>query len=68
MVATARPVLVCSYLTRDGAEGFAARLRRRGIATAVVPSDERPGAWDVLVSARDVDRADEIVARLLSPL
>jgi hypothetical protein len=67
MVATARPVLVCSYLTRDGAEGFAARLRRRGIATAVVPSDERPGAWDVLVPASDAGRANTIVDALLVP-
>jgi hypothetical protein len=67
MVATQRPVVVCSYLTRDHADEFAARLRRRGIATASVPSDERPGAWDVLVPASDADRADKIVDALLVP-
>jgi hypothetical protein len=67
MVATERPVVVCSYLTRDHAEEFAMTLRRRGIATAAVPSDERPEAWDVLVPAHESDHANQVVKTLLAP-
>jgi hypothetical protein len=67
MAAAERPVIVCSYFARDRAEEFAARLRRRGIASVAVPSDERPGAWDVLVPTSDAGRANTIVKALFVP-
>jgi hypothetical protein len=67
MTASERPVVVCSYLTRDRADECAARLRRRGIAAAAVPSDERSSVWDVLVSAADATRGARIVKSLLVP-
>jgi beta-phosphoglucomutase-like phosphatase (HAD superfamily) len=66
MAASEGPVVVCSYPARDYAEAFVAELRRRGIATAVVPSDEHPESWDVLVLARDANRVNQIVDALLT--
>ena len=60
------PVVVCSYPVRDHAEDFVAELRRRGIATVVVPSDHRGGDWDVLVPAGDAERAYNVVDALLA--
>ena len=61
------PVVVCTYPARNYAAGFAAELRGRGIAAAVVPSDHRVGEWDVLVPARDAARANKVVHDLLDP-
>jgi len=66
MAASAGPVVVCSYPARDHAEGLMAELRRRGIATVVVPSDHRAGDWDVLVPVRDAVRAYNVVDALLA--
>src|SRR3954469_11911309 len=67
MTASKRPVVVCSYLTRDRADECASRLRRRGVTAAAVPSDERSSCWDVLVSAADATRGARIVKSLLVP-
>ena len=66
MAASGGPVVVCSYPARDHADDFVAELRRRGIATVVVPSDQRAGDWDVLVPARDAVRAYNVVDVLLA--
>jgi len=60
------PVVVCTYPACDHADGFVAELRRRGIATVVVPSDHRAGDWDVLVPARDAVHAYDVVDALLA--
>ena len=60
------PVAVCTYPARNYAAGFAAELRGRGIAAAVVPSDHRVGEWDVLVPARDAASASKIMHELLT--
>jgi hypothetical protein len=66
MAASAGPVVVCTYPARDHADGFVAELRRRSIATVVVPSDHRAGDWDVLVPARDAERAYNVIDALLA--
>jgi len=59
--------VVCTHPPRGYAAEFAAVLRERGISAAVVPSDHRVGAWDVLVPARAAAGASKIVHGLLAP-
>jgi hypothetical protein len=66
MAASEGPVVVCSYPARDHADDFVAELRKRGIATVVVPSDRLGGDWDVLVAARDAERAYTVVDAVLA--
>ena len=66
MAASEAPAVVCTYPPRGYADGFAAALREHGIPAAVVPSDHRVGEWDVLVAARDADRADAVIRDLLA--
>lgn len=61
------PVVVCTYPARNYAAGFAAVLREHGVSAAVVPSDHHVGEWDVLVSARDAARANEVMHALIAP-
>jgi hypothetical protein len=65
MVATNAPLVLCVYPDREHAEQFAALLRDHGISSAVVPSDQHVGEWDVLVPVRDAGHADTIVRDLL---
>jgi hypothetical protein len=66
MAASEAPAVVCTYPPRSYAAGFAAVLREHGIPAAVVPSDHHVGEWDVLVAARDADRASEVIQDLLA--
>ena len=61
MIDVQAPVVVSTYPTRDHAGELVGLLRKVGITTAAVPSDQHAGAWDVLVTARDTARAMKMV-------
>jgi hypothetical protein len=67
MAAVESPVVVCTYPGRHDADEFVGLIRKEGIATVIVPSDQHVGAWDVLVPARDAARVNQIVQALLAP-
>ena len=66
MAARGGPVVVCNYPTRDDTDEVVAELRKAGIATVAVPSDQHAGAWDVLVPSRDADRVNTVVETLVT--
>ena len=66
MATVERPVVVCTYPTRDDAGEFVAVLRKAGIATVAVPSGRHAGEWDVLVPARDAARVKKMVDAMLA--
>ena len=66
MAAVAGPVVVCTYPARHHAEEFVAVLRKMGVSVAVVPSDQRVGEWDVMVSGRDAAGVEKIVDDMLA--
>jgi hypothetical protein len=65
MATVEAPVVVCTYLVRDHADEFVAVLRKLGIATVAVPSDQDAGAWDVMVPGHSADRVKKIVNDML---
>jgi hypothetical protein len=67
MAATEDPVVVCSFVARDHADEVVVLLRKEGIPVAVVPSDHRAGAWDVMVRGRDAAPVRKMVELLLAP-
>ena len=66
MATVERPVVVCTYPTRDHADQFVGVLRKAGVATVAVPSDHHAGEWDVMVPARNAARVKKIVEAMLA--
>ena len=61
------PVVVCSFVDRDHAAEIVAGIRKGEIPVAVVPSDHRDGAWDVMVRGCDATYVMKLVEVLLAP-